>query len=76
MSKITNIIIWMIIGMLIGFILIGGMVRQTSDSMCEKECMDMNALTYEIISSGNWFKADGICICIFKDKIKAFELGD
>jgi len=74
MSKVRDIILWVIVGILIGLAFTGYVLTITSNNMCEEECEDMNALAHKMIPSGNWFSLDDTCMCIFKDKIKAFEL--
>ena len=76
MSKLKSTILLVMIGVLIGVFLTGLTLRGISENTCEEECEEMNALGYEVIYSGEWFKLDDVCVCVFKDKIKAFELGD
>ena len=67
---------WVVLGICIGLILTGYEVRQNSENMCEEKCEDLNALTQKVILSGDWFKSNDVCVCVFKDRIKAFKLGD
>lgn len=76
MSKIFNILFWVLIGILVGFLLIGYTLYKISYNSCEEECEDMNSLAHKVIPSGDWFKLNDVCICVYKNKIKAFELGD
>ena len=71
--KIDRIIFWVVIGILIIFATYGITLSIISNSMCNKECNKMDALTYKIHYSGN-LRLDDVCMCIFEDKIKAFRL--
>ena len=73
--QLMQILCWIVI-IVIGFFIAYGLISSmASNSLCKSECINEDALTYDVVAGGGFDSSSDICICYYKNSIKTFRLG-
>lgn len=74
--KLLTALISIIVITLLFTAIIGMIIGAISNSKCKIECKKQGALTSDLVASGGYSIKEDICICIFRDEINAFKVGE
>ncbi len=72
--KISKIIFWIMIGMVILIVIVNIILSIMTNVMCEKACIERGAIHYKRTPDGKWFSLNDECMCFYKNKIESLIL--